>query len=160
MAPAGCCLSTVSYAAPRQRLARRIARWTARCARRLAQPRMLRDGPGGLPDGSLGYRFGGWFEVCPASCPTARSWRFGGGFDSRQARPLAQRLARGASANGLRRARRLARRLARGASVDGSVKTGPGVLPGGSLALVRFGGSFDAFGACQTARAITASQVT
>jgi len=36
---------------------------------------------------------------------------------------------------------------------------GPSILPGGSLALVRFGGSFNAFGACQTARATTASRV-
>jgi len=62
-----------------------------------------RDGPGGMPDGSLtalrhicastdGWietgpaycptaclrRFGGWFEAGPTSCPTAHSRRFGG----------------------------------------------------------------------------------
>ena len=34
---------------------------------------------------------------------------------------------------------------------------GPGVLPNGSLASVRFGGSFDAIGASHTARATTAT---
>jgi len=72
----------------------------------------------GLLDGSLVYRFGGWFEAGPASCPTARSRRFGGGFDSR-------------------RAWRLARRLARGASVEDAIRDGPGVLPDGSLAALR-----------------------
>ena len=73
----------------------------------------VQDGPGGLPDGSLVYRFGGWFQAGLASCPTARSRRFGGGYDSRQARRLAQQ-------------------LAHRASLDGSVEMGPGVLPGGS----------------------------
>jgi len=76
--PTGCGLSAGLYVAPRQQLARRIARWTARCTRRLARRRMLRDGPGGLPDGSLMYRFGGGFKASPASCATARSRRFGG----------------------------------------------------------------------------------
>jgi len=80
------------------------------CVRR----RMLRDGPGGLLDGSLVYCFGGWFETGPPSCPTALSWRFVGGFDSR-------------------RARRLARRLARGASAEDSIRDGSGVLSDGSL---------------------------
>jgi len=42
---------------------------------------MVRGGPGGLPDGSLVYRFGGWFG-------------------SRRARRIARRLVRGASADG------------------------------------------------------------
>jgi len=46
----------------------------------LAQWRMLRDGPSSLPDSSLVNRFGGWFKVGQASCPTARSRRFHGWF--------------------------------------------------------------------------------
>ena len=83
------------------------------CGAARAVAHAVQDGPGGLPDGSLVYRFGGWFEVGLASCPTACSRRFGRGFDSRQAR-------------------RLARQLAHGASPDGSVEMGPSVLPGGS----------------------------
>ena len=91
------------------RRARRLARRLARVSLR----RMVRGGPGILPDGSLAAlgrrirfetgpasyptarsrRFGGWFEAGPASCPTARSRRFGGWFG----------------------------------------RDGPGVLPGGSL---------------------------
>ena len=109
--PAGCGLSAGSYAAPRQRLARRIARISLR--------RMVRGGPGVLPDGSLAaLRRRIRFETGPASCPTARSRRFGGGFDSR-------------------RAWRLARRLARGASAEDAIRDGPGVLPDGSLAALR-----------------------
>ena len=117
-------MSAGSHAAPRQRLACRIARYMARCAWRLARRRMLRDGPSGLPDSSLVYHCGGWFEACPVSCQVARSRRFGGGFDSRRARRLARWLAHGASADGSRWARRLARRLADGASADGSAETG------------------------------------
>ena len=99
--------------------------------------RMVRDGPGVLPDGSLAAlrrmvrdasadgsrwarrtarrlacgasadgsrRFGAWFEMGPAYCPTARSWRFGRSSD---------------------------------ASADGLDLDGPGVLPDGSLAALR-----------------------
>jgi len=90
-------LGAGSYAAPRQRLARRIARWTARCERRLARRRMR-------------------FDSCSAACPTAGAYRFG----SRRARRLARWLARIASANASTHARRRARRLACIASADGS----------------------------------------
>jgi len=99
------------------------------CAVACTAAHAVRDGPGGLPDGSLMYRFGGWFEAGPASCPMARSQHFGGGFDSRWARRLARWLARGTLADGSRRARRLARRLTRGASADASVETGPVSCP-------------------------------
>jgi len=79
------------------------SRRARRLARRLARVslwRMVRGGPGVLPDGSLAVlwrrirfetgpasypmarsrRFSGWFEAGAASCPTARSWRFGGWF--------------------------------------------------------------------------------
>jgi len=123
------------------------------CAAARAAAHAVRDWPGGLPDGSLVYRFGGWFEVGPASCPTARSRHFGGGFDSRWARRLTRRLARSAWADGSRRTRRLARRPARDASANGStharrrarrlayiflIGDGPGGLPYGSL-VYRFG---------------------
>jgi len=50
---------------------------------RLARRRMLRDGLGSLPDcPSVVYRFGRWFDVGPASCPTARSRCFGGWFEA------------------------------------------------------------------------------
>ena len=39
-------------------------------------------------------------------------------------------------------------------------RDGPGVLPGGSLKSVRFGGSFNVFGAGPTARVTTASRVS
>jgi len=125
------------YAVPRA--AAHTSRWARPLARRLARVllrRMVRGGPGVLPDGSLVvlwqrirfetglvscpmarlWRFSGWFEAGPASCPMAHLWNFGGWFG----------------------------------------RDGPGFLPGGSLALVRYGGSFDAFGACQTAHATTA----
>ena len=113
-APAGCSLSAGSYAALQQRLARRIARWMARCVRRLPRRRMLRDGPGSLPDGSLVYRFGGWCR-------------------SRRTRRLARRFAHGASADGSMNARRRARQLA----YIVSIRDGPGGLPDGSLVLLR-----------------------
>jgi len=103
-------------AAHASRRARRLARRLARVSLR----RMVRGGPGILPDVSLAAL---WhrirFETGPASCPTSCSQRFGGWFG----------------------------------------QDGPSVLPGGSLASVRFGRSFDAFGACQTARATTALRV-
>ena len=124
-------------AAPRQRLARRIARRIAQWTMRARQPPgSLRDGSsvvlrrrltrqivGGrsaharrLPDGlRLSLRRMVRFEMGPAYCLSARWRRFGGWFGSR-------------------RARRIARRLARDASADGSDRDGPGVLPDGSLA--------------------------
>jgi len=103
------------------RRARRLARWLTCVSLR----RMVRGGPGGLPDGSLAaLQLRIPFEMDLASYPTARSRRFGGGFDSRRAQRPARRLAHGASADGSRRARRLDRLLARGASVDGLVETG------------------------------------
>ena len=121
---------------------------------------MRRDGPGGLPDGSLVYRFAD---------------------GSRGARCLAQRLARGASVqysirdgpgvlpDGLLAVLRYRIRFETGpVSCPMSCsrcfsgwfsRGGSDVLPSGSLASVRFGGSFDAFGACQTARLTTASRV-
>jgi len=51
-------------------------------SRRITRRRMIQDGPGSLPDGSLVYRFGGWFEVGPACCPTASSRRFGRWFEA------------------------------------------------------------------------------
>jgi len=93
---------------------------------------MLRDGPGGLPDGWLVYRFGGWFG-------------------SRRARRLAQQLTRATSADGSTYARQYARLLAYiitirdrpgglpdgllvslwwiCASADGSIRDGQGVMP-------------------------------
>ena len=101
---------------------------------------MLRDGPGGLPDGSLVYRFGGWFGLRWVQC-------------------LARQLAHGASADGSTYARRRARRLAYiisirdrpgglpdgsfvslwwiCASPDGSIRDGPGIIPDSSLAALR-----------------------
>jgi len=78
------------------RRARRLATWLAHVSLR----RMVRGGPGVLPDGSLAalrrsirfetgpapcptartWRFSGWLEAGTASCPTARSRRFGGCF--------------------------------------------------------------------------------
>jgi len=100
-----------------------------------------------LLDGLLGGRrgvYGGLhgsacFETGPAACQIARSCI--------------------ASADCSRRARHLARRLARGASAQDSIRDGRCVLPGGSLASVRFGRLLAAFGACQTARATTTSRV-
>jgi len=45
--------------------AARVAAYAVRCM------------PGGVPDG-LRYRFGGWFAMGLAYCPTARLGRFGG----------------------------------------------------------------------------------
>ena len=45
---------------------------------------MVRDGPGGVPDGSSVYRFGGWFDL---------RW------DQHIAQQLIQRLTRGVSAD-------------------------------------------------------------
>ena len=109
-APASYGLSAGSYAAPRQWLARRITRWTARCARQLARRRMLRDGPSGLPDCLLVHCFRGWF-----------GWRW--------ARCLARRLTGGASADGSTHARWRARQLA----YIVSIRDGPGGLSNGSL---------------------------
>ena len=75
---------------------------------------MLRDGPGGLPDGSLVYRFGGWFG-------------------SRRVRRLARRLARGASVDGSMHSWRRARRLV----YIVSIRDGPGGLPNGLLMSLR-----------------------
>ena len=113
-APAGCGLSAGSYVALRQWLARRIAWWMVRCARQLARRRMLRDGPGGLPDGSLVHRFSGWFG-------------------SRWARCLARRLTHGASVYGSTHAQRRARWLA----YIVSIRDGPSGLPNGSLVILR-----------------------
>jgi len=148
--PASCGLSAGSYAAPRQRLARRIAGWTAWCTRRLAWWWMR-------------------FETDPVACQMAHSY-IASADGSRRGHCLAQQLARGASTedsirdgpgvlpNGslaaLRRGirietgptscltarsrrfggwfevrRHFARRLARGASADGSVETGPVSCP-------------------------------
>ena len=74
MAPAGCGLSAGSYAAPRQQLARRIVRWTAWCAWRLAQWRMR-------------------FETGPVACQMACSC-ITSADGSRRARCLARRLTR------------------------------------------------------------------
>jgi len=153
------------------------SRWARRLARRLARGASaedsIQDWPGVLLDGSLAsLRRRMRFETGPASCPTARSRRFGGGFDSIRARRLARRLACGTSADGsvetgpaycptarswrfgrsfgLRRARHLARRLTR-VSLRQMVRDGPCSLPDGSLVY--------RFGACQTARATTASRV-
>jgi len=89
------------------------------CAAARAAAHVVRDRPDGLPDGLLVYRFGGWFEAGAVSCPTASSQRFSGGLDSR-------------------RVRGLARRLARSASAEDSIPDGPGVLPDGSLAVLRW----------------------
>jgi len=129
------------------------SRRARRLARRLARVslwRMVRGGPGVLPDGSLAalrrrirfetgpasyptarsWRFGGWFEAGPASCPTARSRRFGGWFE---AGPAACLTARSCVA-----------------SAGGSIETSPASCPAARSR--RFGG-------CQTARATTASRV-
>jgi len=94
--------------------ASRRARRLARRLTRVSLWRMVRGGPGVLPDGSLvalrrririetglascpmarSRRFGGWFEAGPASYPTARSWRFGGWFGRDWPGCLARRLAR------------------------------------------------------------------
>jgi len=122
----------VAHASRRVRqLARRLARVSLR--------RMVRGGPGVLPDGSLAVlRRRIRFETGPASCPTARSWRFSGWFEA------------GLVSCPTARSQRFGGWFGR---------DGPGILPGSSLASVWFGGSFDAFGACQTACATTASQV-
>ena len=78
MVPAGCGLSAGSHAAPRQWLARRIARWTAWCARRLARRHM-------------------WFETGPTACQMA-CLCIASADGSRQVRCLAQRLAHSGSA--------------------------------------------------------------
>ena len=58
-----------------------------------------------------------------------------------------------ASADGWRRVRRLARRLARGASAEDSIRDGPGVLPDGSLAALRWRIRFETgLASCPTAR--------
>ena len=131
--PAGCGLSAGSYAAPRQQLARRLARGAS-------AEDSIRDGPGVLSDGSLAaLRQRIRFETGLASCPTVRSRRFGGGCDSR-------------------RARRLARRLARGASAEDSIRDGPDVLPDGSLlALRRIVQIETGPASCPTARSCIAS---
>ena len=65
------------------------------------------------PQARTAVRDGGWFDACPAACPTAfASLRF-------EAGPAA------------------ARRLARGPSSDGSIRDEPGVLPEGPLAAIR-----------------------
>ena len=119
--------------------ASRRARRLARRLTRVSLPRMVRGWSGVLPDGSLAVlRQRIRFEMGPASYPTDRSRRFGGWFEA------------GPASCPMARSRRFGGWFAR---------DGPGVLPGGSLASVWFDGLFDAFGACQTARATTASQV-
>ena len=111
------------------------------CAAAHAAVHAVRDGPRGLPDSLLVYRFGGWFEVGPASCSTARSRRFSGVYSIRDgpgvlpdgSLAVLRRMVGGGPGvlpDSLlmalrpmvrsRRARCLARRLALGASADGS----------------------------------------
>jgi len=152
-------LSAGSYVAPGQRLARRIARWTAQCVERLPRRRAR-------------------FDTGLAAGPTARSWRFGGSSDALAdgldrdgpgvlpdgSLAVLRRMVRDASADGSRRARHTARRLACGASADGSRRFGGwlrwarrtdrrlacGALADGSR---RFGGWFEMGPAyCPTAR--------
>ena len=134
-------MSTGSYAAPWQRLARRIAWWTAQCVQWLLRRRAQ-------------------FDTGLAACLTARSWRFGGSSDAsadgldRDGRGVLpdgslaalQRMVRDASVDGSRRARHTARQLTCGASADGSrrfggwLETGPAYYP--TARLRRFGGWF------------------
>jgi len=127
--------TVASPAAPASRRAPRPARLLTR----VSLPRMVRGRPSVLPNGSLVVlRQRIRFETGPTSCLTARLRHFGGWFE---AGPASCPTARSRCFGGW------------------FGRDGPSVLPGGSLASVRSGRSFDVFGACQTAHTTTASQV-
>jgi len=115
--------------------------------------RMVQDGPGILPDGSLAALRRMVRDASADGCD-------GPGVLPDSSLAALRRMVRDASADGSRWAQRTARRLARGASADRLtlrrmvwIETGPAYCP--TARLRRFG----RFGDCQTARATTASQV-